>query len=65
MEKNQDMLLEQQRLLSCLEIIRENIREYEEKEADDRRALRQHGTVSYHERICGSRYGYGRYPSGE
>ena len=31
MEKNQDMLLEQQRLLSCLEIIRENIREYEEK----------------------------------
>ena len=32
MEKNQDMLLEQQRLLSCLEIIRENIREYEEKE---------------------------------
>ena len=33
MEKNQDMLLEQQRLLSCLEIIRENIREYEEKEA--------------------------------
>ena len=41
MEKNQDMLLEQQRLLSCLEIIRENIREYEEKEAVSKKEVTQ------------------------
>ena len=32
MKKNQDMLSERQHLLSCLEIIQKNIREYEEKE---------------------------------
>lgn len=41
MEKNQDMLLEQQHLLSCLEIIRENIREYEEKEAVSKKEVTQ------------------------
>ena len=32
MKKNQDMLSERQHLLSCLEIIQKNIREYEEKD---------------------------------
>lgn len=41
MEKNQDMLSERQHLLSCLEIIQKNIREYEEKEKASKKEVTQ------------------------
>ena len=40
-EKNQDMLSERQHLLSCLEIIQKNIREYEEKEKASKKEVTQ------------------------
>lgn len=41
MKKNQDMLSERQHLLSCLEIIQKNIREYEEKEKASKKEVTQ------------------------